>query len=117
MIRRVVINLLENAAKYTPPNQEIEIGAEAGAKDVRLWVLDHGTGIGVNDRKRIFDKYTRLASSGAPKGLGLGLAFCRLAVEAHKGQIWVENAPSEGAMFIFTLPAASAPAAGSTDID
>ena len=55
-------------------------------------------------QKRIFEKYARISEPGMPHGLGVGLAFCRLAVEAHGGRIWVESEPGKGARFAFTLP-------------
>jgi two-component system sensor histidine kinase KdpD len=67
-------------------------------------VNDTGPGIPVNHQKEIFDKYYRIKHADAPNGVGLGLAFCRLAVEAHGGKIWVDNLPEGGASFIFTLP-------------
>jgi NtrC-family two-component system sensor histidine kinase KinB len=104
MIRRVVINLLENAVKFSPPEGKIHIGAQHEDDWVRIWVQDSGPGIPPEDHKRIFDKYTRLHATGGSKGLGLGLAYCRLAVEGHGGRIWVENVPKSGAYFAFTLP-------------
>ncbi|MEJ5225861.1 MAG: ATP-binding protein, partial [Anaerolineales bacterium] len=67
-------------------------------------VRDNGLGIPPEDRERIFEKFARLKTENSPTGLGLGLAFCRLAVEAHGGRIWVESAPGQGSNFIFTLP-------------
>jgi signal transduction histidine kinase len=107
MIRRVVINLLENAVKYTPLDSVIKIGAEQQNGHILVWVQDNGPGIPTNDRERIFEKFIRLHPSDGPKGLGLGLAFCRLAVEKHGGRIWVDNPDEGGARFNFTLPVAS----------
>jgi len=107
MIRRVVINLLENAVKYTPLDSVIQIGAEQQDEHILVWVQDNGPGIPTNDRERIFDKFIRLHPSDGPKGLGLGLAFCRLAVEKHGGRIWVDSPDEGGARFNFTLPVAS----------
>lgn len=104
MLRRVLTNLLENAVKYSPTGSKIYVGARQEADKVMMWVQDTGPGIPPDERERIFDKFTRLHGSGGPKGLGLGLAFCRLAVEAHGGQIWVEDGPELGACFKFTLP-------------
>jgi signal transduction histidine kinase len=104
MLRRVLTNLLENAVKYTPTGSKIYLGARQDGEMVLMWVQDTGPGIPPDERERIFDKFTRLHGSGGPKGLGLGLAFCRLAVEAHGGQIWVEDGPEIGACFKFTLP-------------
>jgi PAS domain S-box-containing protein len=104
MIQRVLINLLENAVKYTPPGGEVRLGAEAGPDRITLWVQDTGPGIPPTEMERIFDKFTRLNRAGNPKGIGLGLAYCRLAVEGHGGRIWVENIPNLGARFCFSLP-------------
>ncbi len=104
MIQRVLTNLLENAVKYTPPASKIFVGAEPVNGQVILWVQDTGPGIPPNEAERIFDKFTRLHSQGGQIGFGLGLAFCRLAVEAHGGRIWVESGSDSGACFKFTLP-------------
>jgi len=105
MIRRVVTNLLENASKYSPPGCNIEVGSHCQADQVYIWVQDHGPGIPASEHERIFDKFTRLKSENGPKGLGLGLAYCRLAVQAHGGRIWVESELGVGSRFEFTLPA------------
>jgi NtrC-family two-component system sensor histidine kinase KinB len=104
MIRRVLINLLENASKYTPSENEITAGAEQDGDWVRIWVQDYGLGIPIEEQGRIFDKYTRVKRQGGPRGFGVGLAFCRLAVEAHNGEIWVESQVGKGSKFILTLP-------------
>ncbi|MGD9093226.1 MAG: GAF domain-containing protein [Anaerolineales bacterium] len=104
MIRRVLANLLENAVKYTPPGSKIYIGARQEEDQVLMWVQDTGPGIPQSEQKRVFDKFTRLHGQGTQKGLGLGLAFCRLAIEAHGGRIWVESGPESGASFKFLLP-------------
>lgn len=108
MIRRVVINLMENASKFTPPKGRIEVGAVQAGAYLQLWVQDSGSGIPAAERERIFEKFVRLPSPGTPRGLGLGLAFCRMAVRAHSGEIWVEGQPQSGSRFIFTLPVAKA---------
>ncbi len=106
MIRRVLINLVENAAKYTPVNGHIVIGAEPvpASNFVQIYVQDDGPGVPEIDRERIFDKFTRLKNKTGARGLGVGLAFCKLAVQGHGGKIWVESAPERGAKFVFTLP-------------
>jgi signal transduction histidine kinase len=104
MIQRVAINLIENALKYTPPNGLIKIGTKQSTNNVRVWVQDSGPGIPEKYRQSIFDKYTRLHGKGDGKGYGLGLAYCRLAVEGHGGKIWAENKPGGGSIFTFTLP-------------
>ncbi|HLB45905.1 MAG TPA: GAF domain-containing protein [Anaerolineales bacterium] len=104
MIRRVIINLIENAVKYTPGSGSVTMSVKADTNEALISILDTGPGIPESERTRIFDKFARIQRIGAPKGLGLGLAFCRLAVEAHGGRIWVEPAPKQGAVFNFTLP-------------
>ena len=104
MIQRVIINLMENAVKYSPEGGSILLGAEVHQNEIRIKVGDSGPGIPKHMQRQIFDKFSRVKYDGAPKGLGLGLAFCRLAVEAHGGSIWVESEPGQGSVFYFTLP-------------
>ena len=104
LIEQTLVNLLENAAKYTPPHTEIEISADANDGVATLSVADQGPGLPPGDEQRVFDKFYRGASRGRPGGVGLGLAICRAIVEAHGGRIWVENRPDGGARFAFTLP-------------
>jgi PAS domain S-box-containing protein len=104
LVRRVLINLLENAIKYAPPSSTITLGACDRQGEVEMWVQDSGPGIPITERERIFEKYTRVELPNRPKGLGLGLAYCRLAVEGHGGRIWVESEPGKGSCFRFTLP-------------
>jgi len=106
MLERVLINLFQNAIKFTPSNGHIEFGVKADGESIRFWVQDTGPGVDPDYIDRIFDKYTRIHPDERIKGLGLGLAFCRLAVEGHKGRIWVENLPDGGAKFTFTIPSA-----------
>lgn len=121
MIRRVLINLLENGSKFTPVEGVLVVGASAEQDMVQFWIRDSGPGIPPEASEIIFNKFSRLAgdrsageslpSERIPKGLGLGLAYCKLAVQAHGGKIRVESDPGEGSRFIFTVPAAGAPAA------
>jgi signal transduction histidine kinase len=74
---------------------------------VTIWVEDTGPGIPASEHERIFDKFTRLTNTENAKGLGLGLAYCRLAVQGHGGRIWVESEPGQGARFKFNLPVIS----------
>jgi signal transduction histidine kinase len=104
MIRRVLINLLENAIKYSRSEGQISVGLDRVDGSLRVRVSDQGPGIAPEDQERIFQKFARVNRSGRPKGLGLGLAFCRLAVQAHGGRIWVESALGRGSTFYFTLP-------------
>lgn len=109
MIRRVFVNLLDNANKYTPESAPVTITVSAPDDRSRLLVSisDRGPGIPLAYRDAVFQKFRRLEGPGAPKGMGLGLAFCRLAVEAHGGTIWIDDAPEGGARFNFTLPTRS----------
>jgi signal transduction histidine kinase len=104
MIRRVLINLLENAIKYTRSGDQITVRADSQNGELLVSVVDTGPGIPVEDVEKIFDKFTRVTKDNRPKGLGLGLAFCRMAVEAHGGKIWVQSEEGKGSSFTFTLP-------------
>lgn len=104
MIRRVMINLLENAIKYTRGGGTIGVAVSVEEAFLSVSVSDSGPGISPADRERIFEKFTRLKREDRPKGIGLGLAFCRLAVEAHGGRIWVDSEEGKGSTFTFTLP-------------
>jgi PAS domain S-box-containing protein len=105
MIKRVLINLLENALKYSPAGGKITTGGKASGEWVELWVQDSGPGIPPDSRDIVFEKFSRLQNTErSTKGMGLGLAFCRLAVTAHGGKINVDNQVSEGSKFVFFLP-------------
>lgn len=104
MIRRVLINLLENAVNYTPQGSKIYLNAQESENGIRFFVQDNGPGIPPAEHERVFDKFSRLQTKNGPKGLGLGLAYCRLAVESHNGKIWIESVPGSGACFKFDLP-------------
>ncbi|KVQ60592.1 sensor histidine kinase [Burkholderia territorii] len=119
LMERLFTNLFENAAKYTPPDTSIDIGAERVTDDgqpfVRVHVDDHGPGLPAGMETRIFDKFTRGEKESATPGIGLGLAICRAIVEAHGGKIGALNrtAPDgrvTGARFWFTLPVDMPPA-------
>ena len=103
LMEQVVINLLENAAKYAPPGSVIEVSASAGNKEVVVEVADRGQGIPVGEEVRIFDKFYR-AKPAREGGVGLGLTICRGIVEAHGGRIWAENRTGGGAVFRFAIP-------------
>ncbi|MEW6239199.1 MAG: GAF domain-containing protein [Chloroflexota bacterium] len=107
MIRRVLINLLENAIKFTPTEGSIQVGARPQGDWLHIWIKDNGPGIAPSDQERIFEKFTRLRGKDKPGGLGVGLAFCRLAVQAHGGRIWVESETGRGTAFTFALPLAT----------
>jgi len=108
LIEQVLINLLENAAEYTPPGTTITISAMTAKPDIHVIVSDNGPGITKGEEERIFDKFYAgdiLHHAGhEQKGGGLGLAICRGIIHAHGGKIWAQNSPEGGALFTFTLP-------------
>lgn len=107
MARRVLINLIENSSKYSPSESTVEVGARAEGEWVHFWVKDQGSGIPPSEQDHIFDKFTRIRGKGKIGGLGIGLAFCRLAVQGHGGRIWVESDTGKGSTFHFTFPVAT----------
>ncbi len=104
ILRRVIGNLLQNALKYTPAGGRVELGATGDKDRVRIRVADSGRGVGTDERKRLFDRYYRVEGrdQAAHAGAGLGLYFCRLAVEAHGGTIDVADGP--GMVVVLDLP-------------
>jgi two-component system, OmpR family, sensor histidine kinase KdpD len=109
LMLQVFINLLENAAKYTPAEGAIEIHARAEADAVLVEVADRGPGLPPGSEARLFEKFFRAPPEGAPGGTGLGLAICRGIVRAHGGTIVAENRPGGGARFLIRLPLEGAP--------
>jgi signal transduction histidine kinase len=104
-IRRVIDNLLLNAVKFTPPASEVAISVTSDDEEAQVTVRDSGPGVPRHVQEHIFDKYRQAEiSSGKRMSVGLGLAFCRLVVEAHGGRIWVDSNPGRGSAFMFTLP-------------
>ncbi len=104
LIEQVLINLLENAAKYSPSGTPIDISASTDGARLVVAVADRGPGIPRELVDRIFEKFYRLPREGAGGGAGLGLAICRGIVDAHGGRIWAENGDGGGAIFRFALP-------------
>ena len=100
----VLINLLDNAVKFTPEEGRITLGVEWTGEEMLFTVSDTGPGIPPEFRQRVFDRFVRPESAGGVRGTGLGLAFCKLAVEAHGGRIWAESEVGKGSSFRFTLP-------------
>ena len=110
-ISRVLANLMDNTFKYTPKGGKVSLAAEERADCVLISITNTGPTIPPQDRERIFERFARVSGGQAhPRGFGLGLAFCRLAVEAHGGKIWVEvGDQGDGNRFVFCLPIASQP--------
>ena len=109
LIEQVLINLLENTLKYTPPGSPISISAASDGSGVQVEVADRGPGVPERERSLIFDKFYRSKPDVSDGGAGLGLAICRGIVEAHGGKIWVEAQQPEGASFRFWLPIEGVP--------
>ncbi|MDT8899693.1 ATP-binding protein [Anaeroselena agilis] len=105
LLVQVLVNLLDNAIKYSPRGTGIEIKVGSGSDSLQVSVVDHGAGISEADLPRIFDKFFRIQRrTGNVPGTGLGLSICKGLVEAHGGKIWAENAAGGGAVISFTLP-------------
>jgi two-component system, OmpR family, sensor histidine kinase KdpD len=103
-IDQVLSNLLENAARFTPPGGEILIAAAPWQRSVRVRVVDQGPGIPVADRERVFEPFFQHDAGEARTGSGLGLAIARAVVLAHGGRIWIEGSPAGGTAVVFELP-------------
>ncbi|MBP5975743.1 histidine kinase [Brasilonema sp. CT11] len=104
-IRQVLINLLDNAIKYTPEGGKISVcGLHRTSQKIQFSVGDTGPGIPEENRDRIFENHYRLERDQGKEGYGIGLSLCQRIILAHYGQIWVETAPHGGAWFHFTLP-------------
>ncbi|MFT5468361.1 MAG: two-component system sensor histidine kinase/response regulator [Verrucomicrobiales bacterium] len=106
LVRRVLTNLIGNAVKFTPSGCAIEVAAKSVSDGTRFEVRDSGAGIAPEFHEKIFEKFTQVEGTTRADvpSTGLGLTFCRLAIEAHGGRIGVESAPGEGSLFWFTLP-------------
>nr|WP_320132432.1 sensor histidine kinase KdpD [uncultured Holophaga sp.] len=109
LAEQALINLLENAHKYSPMDKAIEVRAWATDRALTLAVLDQGPGIPAGQEERIFEKLVRLEQPGSRPGAGLGLAICRGIMEAHGGRIQASNRPGGGAQFLLSLPLAAPP--------
>jgi signal transduction histidine kinase len=110
LVQRVLANLVSNAIKHTPPGGTITLAARRHYdRFVAVSVRDTGEGIPVEQHQRIFEKFGQVEKGGLTRrGTGLGLTFCKMAVEAQQGQIWVESEAGKGSTFSFTLPIAAA---------
>lgn len=105
-LEQVLVNLIHNATKFTPPGGEIRLFAQQDGKYIRFDVSDTGAGIDPDDLPRIFERFYKAdrARSRSGSGTGLGLSIARHIVEAHGGKIWVESEPEKGSTFHFTIP-------------
>jgi two-component system sensor histidine kinase KdpD len=102
-IEQVLVNLLDNAIKYTPAGSPISILATATDRAVTIEVADRGPGLAPDQQTKVFEKFDR-SGLGDGRGTGLGLAICEGIVRAHGGRIWAQNMPEGGVAFLFSLP-------------
>jgi PAS domain S-box-containing protein len=105
-VRQVLVNLVENAIKYSPNGGRVEVGAAPAGKMIRFFVRDEGLGIPADERKRVFEKFYRLDPdmTGGIGGTGLGLYICNELVQRMGGRIWVESEGEVGSTFLFEIP-------------
>jgi K+-sensing histidine kinase KdpD len=103
-VERILRNLLENAAKYSPPGSQVKVFARAEPEHLVIGVSDRGRGLSPGEQAKLFNLFQRLETANGVGGVGLGLLVCRRLVEAHGGKIWVESEPGRGSTFFFTLP-------------
>jgi two-component system sensor histidine kinase KdpD len=111
LIEQVLINLLDNAVKYTPPGSPIRLSAWATEGEVTVEVADQGPGLPPGEEQHIFEKFYRVPHPTSPGGAGLGLTICRGIVAAHGGRMWAANRPGGGTVVRFTLPLTGTPPA------
>jgi len=110
LIERVLCNLLENAAKYTPAGSRITVSAAVGGDLLKMMVYDNGPGLPAGREEAVFEKFTRGERESAKAGVGLGLAICRAIIEAHNGSVQAGQSPDGGACIVFSLPLGTPPA-------
>ncbi len=103
LFEQVLVNLLDNAVKYSPPEAAIEIDVTQKQKTVQIAIADRGIGIPTEDLERVFDKFYRVQRPESVSGTGLGLAICRGIVEAHGGTVQATNRPGGGTVISITL--------------
>jgi two-component system sensor histidine kinase KdpD len=101
---QVLVNLLDNAVKYSPPDSPIEVRARVDGSELQIQVADRGIGIPPADLERVFDKFYRVQRPGSVSGSGLGLSICKGIVEAHGGRIWAQNREDGGTLVALDLP-------------
>ncbi len=109
LIEQVLINLIDNALKYTPAGSPIELTAEDTGTEVIVEVADRGPGLPPGEERAVFDKFHRVDPAPTARGTGLGLAICAGIVRAHGGRIWAENRPGSGVAIRFALPLKGTP--------
>ena len=109
LVEQVLANLLENAAKHTPPETVVRLRAEVVGRDLLVTVQDYGGGLAAADLERVFEKFHRGSTEASIAGIGLGLAIARAIVHLHGGRAWAERVPAGGTAFHISLPIEEAP--------
>jgi two-component system sensor histidine kinase KdpD len=109
LIERVLVNLLENVSKYTPPGSTVTLSAGVIGDRLSVSVSDNGPGLPAGQEEAVFQKFTRGEREPATPGVGLGLSICRAIIESHQGKIVAAQRPGGGATFTFTLPIGNPP--------
>jgi two-component system sensor histidine kinase KdpD len=109
-VERVLVNLLENALRLSPPDEPVFVRVSATRKELLIRVTDRGPGVPVEERERIFEPFHRVAGRRDERGAGLGLAIARGFTEANGGRLWLESRTGQGASFVLALPTVELPA-------
>jgi two-component system sensor histidine kinase KdpD len=111
LLEQVLLNLIDNAAQYSPAGSCIEVSAWGNSGEVIVQVADRGPGLAPEEAERVFEKFYRgqSATVATSRGAGLGLAICRAIMQAHDGRIWAQNRQGGGACFSFSLPLVASP--------
>jgi len=104
LMAQVLVNLLDNALKYSPASAPIDVWARADDSQAVIEIADRGIGLPREDLERVFDKFYRVQQPGQVTGTGLGLSICKGIVEAHGGRIWAQNRPGGGTLVTVALP-------------
>jgi signal transduction histidine kinase len=117
-LTQALVQLAENAVKFSGPDDEVLVGSSSDGEWVRLWVRDHGPGVPPEHVERIFERFQRTAGADRTAGSGLGLAIVRAIAEAHGGRAWAESRPGRGATFQLRIPYATVvpPAIGEPEV-
>jgi K+-sensing histidine kinase KdpD len=106
-LEHALVNLLENALKFSSPGDRVEVRADEADGEVIVRVIDHGPGISPHEQGRIFEPFSRGTGGDGERGSGLGLAIARGFVQVNGGRLWVESEPGKGSVFAFALPVAA----------
>ena len=106
-VERVVANLVENALRYSPPDETVRVQVRQTGSDVLVRIVDHGPGVATGESERIFEPFQSGSLTGPSRGAGLGLAIARGFAEANGGRVWVESHAGQGATFVLALPLAT----------